>query len=119
MEPWVALVVVLAVMAGAALWRRLAGGGSGSAWRASLLAVGRKHAAANPDALRRLDSVRLTPQHSVHLISAGTAKWLIACHPSGAAVITELSGVTGAEAGVDLEGRAVGAATRTMPGERS
>ena len=38
--------------------------------------------------LRRRESIRLTPQHSIHLIEFGARQLLLACHPGGATLIS-------------------------------
>lgn len=39
--------------------------------------------------------LRLTPQHSLHVVRLGGRRWVIACHPAGAAVVAEQSTSSG------------------------
>jgi len=41
--------------------------------------------------LARRGSLRLTPQHSIHLVEASGRSWLLACHTSGVTPIAELN----------------------------
>jgi len=40
-----------------------------------------------PGMMRCRQSVRLTPQHSLHLIEFGRQQFLLACHPGGATLL--------------------------------
>ena len=35
-------------------------------------------------------SLRLTPQHSVHLVETAGRAWLLGCHPAGTTLIAEM-----------------------------
>ena len=40
--------------------------------------------------MSRIDYLRLTPQHSIHLVSAGGRTWIVACFPGGMNLLTEM-----------------------------
>ena len=42
--------------------------------------------------LRIGDRVRLTPQHSLHMVSAGSRTWLVGCHTGGTVMLADLTG---------------------------
>jgi flagellar biogenesis protein FliO len=44
----------------------------------------------NAVGLTRSQSVRLTPQHSVHVVALGGKSWLLACHPAGVTRVAEI-----------------------------
>ncbi len=56
---------------------------------------GRLPGAASVRQLRSLrlsqERLRLTPQHSIHLVGLGDKAWLLACHPNGTTLLTEVS----------------------------
>jgi hypothetical protein len=80
--------VALAVLTGGIVWllwrtkMTLPGASSGrlSRLRATILA--------NQGIIRRRESIRLTPQHSLHLVEFGPRQLLVACHPAGATLIS-------------------------------
>jgi flagellar biogenesis protein FliO len=39
--------------------------------------------------MSRMDYLRLTPQHSIHLVSGGRT-WIVACFPGGMNLLTEM-----------------------------
>lgn len=80
MSVWNQAACILLVLALAACLRMLRGGASGSSslWRQP-----------KPGALDRLDSIRLTPQHAVHLVSCGGRVLTLATHPGGCTLLAE------------------------------
>lgn len=42
---------------------------------------------ARPGMLRCRESVRLTPQHTLHVIEYGPRRFILACHPAGALLL--------------------------------
>ena len=74
-----AVVFVLALL-GSALWALRRGAGPLQALRR-----GRDKA----QALQIIERVALTPQHSLHVVRAGTCEWIVATHPQGCTVIRE------------------------------
>jgi hypothetical protein len=59
--------------------------------------------------LERLGWVRLTPQHTLHLVRCGRQTWLLACHPGGTEVVGNGTGSEAGPAGQTPEERAGGA----------
>jgi len=53
--------------------------------------------------MSRQDYLRLTPQHSIHLVSAAGRTWMVACFPGGMNLLTEM------EAGLTDTDRALAA----------
>jgi len=70
-----AIVFVFALLGGALWWLR----------GRKMVAFG--PARNGPARLRVLDRVRLTPQHSVHIVRTGNRELTIAVHPSGCTLL--------------------------------
>jgi flagellar biogenesis protein FliO len=41
--------------------------------------------------ISRQDYLRLTPQHSIHMVSAGGRTWMVACFPGGMSLLTDIA----------------------------
>ena len=78
-----AVVFVLALL-GTALWTLRRGAGPPQAWRR-----GRDKARDKARALQIVERVALTPQHSLHVVRAGTCEWILATHPQGCTIISQ------------------------------
>jgi flagellar biogenesis protein FliO len=88
MEDWMRYLVSMVLVLGAAVWLRLRFGGATVAARLS-----RRTAEGNRSwQLERAGTLRLSPQHSVHIVKMGERAWLIGCSPGGTALITEVTG---------------------------
>ena len=72
-----AIVFVFALLAGALWWLR----------GRNLVAFGPVRP--NTSRLQVIDRVRLTPQHSVHILKAGDRELTIAVHPSGCTLLAD------------------------------
>ena len=78
LQPLLAIAFVFALLA-AAVWR-FGKVGSVRIW-----------GPAKDAQLASAARLRLTPQHSVHIVSTGGRKWLVACHSSGVTLLAELN----------------------------
>lgn len=68
---------------GGALWALRRGAGP-----IRMLRGGNRPAAS----LRILERVVLTPQHSMHVVCAGSTEWVLVTHPQGCNVISQTAG---------------------------
>ncbi len=80
---WMALFICLAVLAWMVWISRgrepTSAGGPLSRLKARLLS--------GPGMLRCRQSVRLTPQHTLHVVECGHRQFILACHPAGATLL--------------------------------
>jgi len=73
-----AIVFVFALLGGAIVWLR----------RKNLILLGRPRTAIPAkQRLQVVDRVRLTPQHSVHVLRAGEREYIIAAHAGGCTLL--------------------------------
>jgi len=91
MEEWVRYTASIALVIGALLWVRSKLSGS-TGWH-----FGRDRKAEQGDLYRmeRLSSLRLGPQHTIHLVRVGGQSWLIGCSPASAALIGQIPASAG------------------------
>jgi flagellar biogenesis protein FliO len=83
-EPFdgIAAVVLVLSLLGVVVWKF---GRIGNPGR--LLRLAHRNAAR----LRSEDRIRLTPQHSVHLVTVDARTWLVGCHGNGMVLLAEVS----------------------------
>jgi flagellar biogenesis protein FliO len=55
--------------------------------RKNVILMGRPRSAGQPRRLCVVDRVRLTPQHSVHIVQAGEREFIIAAHSNGCTLL--------------------------------
>lgn len=87
MDEWVRYTASVALVLGALLWMRSKLNGAG-VW------FSRRDRGAerlDPCRMERLSSLRLGPQHTIHMVRAGGQSWLIGCSPASTALIGQLA----------------------------
>ena len=85
LRQFLSIVLVFALL-GAALW--LLRRGAAGSLRISTPAFGRS--SARPKAIVPLERVALTPQHSLHVVRIQGREVVLATHPHGCALLTEI-----------------------------
>jgi len=93
LEAMTAAAALLAAGAIAILGRRRPGG-PGRNWRELL-----RSSRAGGDSLRRGAALRLTPQHTLHVVSWRDREWLLSCHAHGITVVAQQDKQEPAESG--------------------
>lgn len=91
MEEWVRYTASIALVIGALLWVRFKLNGS-TGWH---LGRDRKGEPDDPARMERLSSLRLSPQHTIHLVRVGGQSWLIGCSPASASLIGQIPAPAG------------------------
>jgi hypothetical protein len=79
--------LVVCLLSGAAAWLAWAARASGPGFERGPLGRLRTALFAGPGVLRCRETMRLTPQHTLHLIECGPERFLVACHPAGATLL--------------------------------
>ena len=82
---WVAALILLAAMA----WMAWASRAHRQTPARSPLGRIRAAWAVGPEVLRCRQTIRLTPQHTLHVVDCGTRQLILACHPTGATLLIE------------------------------
>ena len=80
---WTAAFLLLAAMA----WMGWASRAHRSSPARSPLGRIRAAWAVGPEVLRCRQSIRLTQQHTLHVVECGSRQLILACHPAGATVL--------------------------------
>ncbi len=87
-DPIVRWLAAFALLAPIAYFARCSGTAKNSRRMKSHWLRLRRSLLASPGILRHRESIRLTPQHSMHLIEFESRRLLVACHPGGATLIS-------------------------------
>lgn len=87
MDEWVRYTASVVLVLGALLWVRSRLGGLRS-WTPG---GGRASRQSEPWRLERLSSLRLSHQHTIHVVRVGEQAWLVGCSPGNASLIGRLA----------------------------
>ncbi|MBL8293614.1 MAG: flagellar biosynthetic protein FliO [Bryobacterales bacterium] len=87
MDEWVRYTASVVLVIGALLWVRSRLSGA----RVWSLGGGRTSEKSDLWRMERLSSLRLSHQHTIHLVRVGEQAWLIGCSPGSASMIGQLT----------------------------